>query len=114
MRVGDVPLTDYDLAPGAVGKKTLNRKTIPTSTELELFHSIYGNDVDQFFKGIEMVGPDYNAALVGQTEELPPYYRPIDTSGQAIQNLLYNSHLGQPVGPLPPLPDDTIYDLSPS
>ena len=114
MRVGDVPLSDYDLAPGNIGKKTLDRKTVPTTQDLELFDSIYGNDVDQFFKNIEMVGPDYNAALIGQTEELPPYYRPIDSNGQAIQNLLYNSHLGQPVAPLPPLPDDTIYDLSPS
>lgn len=111
MRVGSVPLSDYD----SVVKKTLDRKALPNTDDQEFFDGIYGNDVDQFYKGLDLSGPDFDSNNVGDTTELPPYVRPQDSNGQAIQNILYNTYTGQPIWPLPgPMPDDTVYDQQPT
>lgn len=115
MRLGDVPLSDFTLRESPVGKKTLDRKTIPSSTDLEIFNSIYGNDVDQYVKNLEMVGPDYVASNSGTSEELPPYVRPQNPNGTAMTSIMFDTYRGQPVQPIPvPVPDDTVYDSRPT
>jgi sulfur carrier protein ThiS len=110
MRLGDVPLSDFTLRESPVGKKTLDRKTVPTATDLEIFNGIYGNDVDQYTKNLEMTGPDYNPSTAGTNVELPPYVRPQNSNGTAMASILFDIYRGQPVFPIPqPVPDDTIY-----
>jgi sulfur carrier protein ThiS len=110
MRLGDVPLSDFTLRESPVGKKTLDRKTVPTATDLEIFNGIYGNDVDQYTKNLEMTGPDYNPSTAGTNVELPPYVRPQNSNGTAMDSIFFDVYRGQPVFPIPqPVPDDTIF-----
>lgn len=60
-RIGETGWDEYqfntDMPLG--GRITFDRKTAITTAEEEDFRKIYGNDVDQQYVGLEMVGPEY-------------------------------------------------------
>jgi sulfur carrier protein ThiS len=62
LKIGDVALSEYTLAKftddvGTPKFITLDRKTTPTATQLANFNAIYGNDVQQVYKGLVLACP---------------------------------------------------------
>jgi sulfur carrier protein ThiS len=68
-RIGEVVWDNYQFNTSLPesGRITLDRKTAVTGTQQENFDKIYGEDVNQQYSGVQMVGPEYTTTSGGGT-----------------------------------------------
>lgn len=75
LRVGTIALSNFegDTATNEVRRITLDRKTEPTTDQLNYFNGIYGTDVEQKYSGLALTCPGPNDPVTGlPTGGLPP------------------------------------------
>lgn len=104
IKIGDVPWTEYefnDSLPNS-GKMTFDRKVEPTTTQLEQFKKIYGEDVTQFYVGIELTGPALSETDLPNREDYDTTI-PYEVDGVQYQKVVnYVNGFTQPAFPTYP------------